>query len=80
MSPFKPPPNFKFKYFYSSCNPSNGTLLATCDVASSSKSKHQSFCELATLKGKQHVSEVHVICLNASNYAIIVLRIDSPKL
>jgi hypothetical protein len=49
-------------------------------VASSSKSKHQSFCELATLKGKQHVSEVHVICLNASNYAIIVLRIDSPKL
>ncbi len=65
MPPFKLPPNFKFKYFNNSYNPSNGTLLPTCDAASSSKGQHQSFYELAILKRKCAI-EILMICLSAS--------------
>jgi len=80
MSPFKPPPNFKFKYFYRSHNPSNGTFIVACDVASNIKSEHQSFCEFTTLKGKQPTTKVLVICLNALNFPTTFLSIDFPKL
>jgi hypothetical protein len=51
MPLFEPPPNFKFKYFYSLWNFNNGTPLAPCDVTCSRKTYIQSLCELATLKG-----------------------------
>ncbi len=79
MSPFKPPPNFKFKYFLKSHNLNNGTFSTTCDVASNIKNQHKSFCEFTTLKGEQLDTKVLVICLNALNYPTTLLSIDYPK-
>ncbi len=63
MPPLKSPPNFKFKCFYTSCNPSDDTLLADSNVASNNRSETQSKHELVASKGKQVVTNVLVICL-----------------
>ncbi len=36
MFPLKPPPNFKFKYFYTFRNPSNDTPLVDSNMDSNS--------------------------------------------
>ncbi len=38
-SPLKPPPNFKFKYFYTSHNPSDGSPFTNSNVASNNRSE-----------------------------------------
>jgi hypothetical protein len=63
MPPFKSTPNFKFKCFYTSRNLSNGTPLADFNVASNNRNETQSKCGLVASKGKQVVTNVHVICL-----------------
>ncbi len=52
MPPFKPPPNFKFKYFYTSCNLIDGTPLVDSNVAFSNRGDTQSERELIASKRK----------------------------
>lgn len=77
MLMLKPPPNFKFKYFYSLQNLSNDTPLAPCDVPSNSKHQTQSLCELATLKGKELAIRIPLVCLSPLNSFIKSHAIDS---
>jgi hypothetical protein len=59
MFPLKPP-KFKFKYFHSSQNPSDGTFVLASNMAFGSKGGVQSTHQLATLKGKQLAIAIEV--------------------
>jgi hypothetical protein len=74
MPPFKPPLNFKFKYFYTFHNLSDGTPLVDFNVTSNIISEIQSKSELATSKSKQGVIDVHVI------YSCLDFHVDNPSL
>jgi hypothetical protein len=77
------PPIFKFKYFYTSYNPSNGIFLANSNVASNNRGEIQSKRELATSKGKQVVIDVLVIysCSNflANSPSLGIDSVEGPQ-